>query len=450
MKLLPRLLPLCLLAFLSPGVSSADSLSAQHKATLVNLLQQILAGNESTENKVVTAALSALRPGASDENAALDLYEKSCKKVLFDDKNKKDKDWRAWKDQNKDKLSNSAFKKSLKIRCQWAILCLQAASIKGENPDYSKLTTTALSIVSAISNDYANLKEQKGELGSNLLSGPVGTFLGVGQIRGKDFPDSPTNIGDIFEKLVFPPYRNTNNVTGLREAWNKRIKLTMDMSDTKGDDDSSSNNSDQTKKKTTIRGYVSSSQRNSGNKREDLTDEANKTMDSLLWACEMDCFKHGDEATASKNMLSLIRKTKDPREQSARVQELMRLMVGDAPVPSLPMDDSTSDGFGSTQKPKSVLVAKPQKPSKAKAPVDDDDDIEIIDDAPAKPAKANKSSKPSKNAKGNKKDKNASSSNTEESAPSVPSKITEVPAEPSPSQAQPKASSEDDDDLFNE
>lgn len=317
----------CLLAFclLVPGLSHADGLSEADKQKLLDTLENILHGNESQEDKAIREAIKVLASVSMDESAASDLYEKSYKKVNFEDKEIKDKEWRDWKDKNKDRLSSSAFKRILKYQCQWGVVTLQAAKIKDENPDFSRFSDQALSLLNTIASDYKDLKKFRGDMQGNILNGPVGNVLKVNGVQAPKWPGSIFDVNAVFQSIIFPQYRNAADVSGLRSAWKKRLALQLAFSTTKEEEAKAFSGDDKKKKSSAIK-HPSGDLPASKN---DLSEGSVKAIDHLRWECEKDCYKIGDEAAASANMLLMIRSVKDAREQNRKIQELVAILSGE-------------------------------------------------------------------------------------------------------------------------
>ena len=86
------------------------------------------------------------------------------------------------------------------------------------------------------------------------------------------------------------------------------------------------------------------------NASEDEFDEQDSSvLDRLRWRCELDCFDLGDQANATRNMMTLIRTTVDPvrREQGIRtlrdkLVQSMKSMIASSE------DETMADGSSSS------------------------------------------------------------------------------------------------------
>lgn len=340
MKILPYLFSFCSVAVLPP-MAQAEPLDYQTKQELIQTLQEILRGNQSRESSAITAALDAFRPAAMDDKVAYSLYENCIKKKEFTEKDKNESEFRKWKNDNKEKSGDPAFRKALQYQFQWAVLTLQAASVSKDSFDASQYAPQIISILESIGSNYKELKNRKGELSQSILQGQVGDVYGVSQVSPEEWPGNLMDVGGIFEMLIFPKYRKDLNISGLRGAWDKRIGLEARFLETKDEGfdlpENSTGKDDNKKRKSSSSSSVSKSSSNSlmnpvklskqGGNSKDLTRKAYEVLQNLRWQKEVDCCKIGDESQASINMLKLIKATRDPKTREARIQELMGILI---------------------------------------------------------------------------------------------------------------------------
>ncbi|MEG0587922.1 MAG: hypothetical protein RR506_08475 [Akkermansia sp.] len=388
MKLLSSLLFCCLL---SPCVTNAEPLNDEAKETLLSNLKELLRGNRNLEKSTIAKAISTLSSVASDGDAIADLLEKCSQKRSIDDKNKNEKDKRKWRKDNKDFFNDPILKKALIYQCQWAILTLQAASVPEDSFDPTEYTSKIVSFIQSIASNYEELKPQKGALSASLLQGPIGEVLGVSGIRPKEWPENIMDVGSVFETIIFPPLRKSMNSSGLRNAWEKRIKFEAIFSGTVDEEEKQKDDNERGKRKT-IKTLAAS--KGSQSK---LSESAVNAIEELRWKCELDCCKHGDESQAYFNMFNFIQKTKDVKKRAARIQELMNILTGKEvnTIKGQSLDDIISSedaaettAFGSTKNPASSTLRSKKRPV---TPVVTPQDIEEIpieeptDNTPKKP-----------------------------------------------------------------
>lgn len=392
-------MPLCILLTCPQSVYS-ESLDYQAKQQLIETLKEILQGNKSRERSAVTSALDAFRPAAMDDKAAYNLYENCIRKKEFTEKDKNESEWRKWKNDNKDKSNDLAFRKALQYQFQWAVITLQAASEPQDSFDPAQYTPQILSILESIGGNYKDLKKRKGDLAQNLLQGPVGEVYGVSQIKPEQWPGNLMDVGGIFESLIFPKFRETSNVSGLRNAWDKRIRLEAQFMETKDEDfEIDSNPTDSGKDDKKRRSSSSSLSnpkpasgstmvatrigKNNTTTSKDLTRAAHEAITELRWQRELDCCKIGDETQASANMLGIIKATRDSKMRETRIQQLMALLVPSSKSKGAKKQLADNSAFGSsklpveeTEEPSTPPVRKTRTPERDAPPVFDTSDQE--------------------------------------------------------------------------
>ncbi len=227
-------------------------------------------------------AIAAFRSAMGSDEAALALYLNCYGKLNFEDKDRKDQQFREWKRKQSDHLSNPAFQKALRLQLAWLVLTLQAA---GEKPDRPKLAKDAAEIVAAIFRDADRFAPQQELLEQAVTASVFGKAYGIGQVRVANWSPAPGLLERFYEDVVLPPLRLAGPAAALRAAWLLRI-----------DQETARNRSWNT-------GGGGKKKNAPGQQQSFATDELPK----LKWEMEVDLFKHGDEDAAAVRMLAHIR-----------------------------------------------------------------------------------------------------------------------------------------------
>lgn len=316
------------------------------KKKVIKDLDTLLALNRSAETKVINAAISKLSSACKDPGAAYDLLVQS-KKFLMETEKEKDKSQgksakiasnslKDWMDREAKKYQDKNARKGLMLQYQWGVLVLKArlkenmmnatsnaSSGMEETLDVTEFQKPAMDLLSAYLSacadpDFVNPSSSKnnnngvGKAGASVaeqsvLNTEVGEALGIGSMASKAFPDSMKNRDEIFDKLFFTGYRKMRNLPALRQAWSKRISMEVALGKV--------SHAISTGKRSGMQGRIA-------NASEDEFDEQGSSiLDRLRWRCELDCFDLGDQANATRNMMTLIKTTVDPvrREQGIRL-----------------------------------------------------------------------------------------------------------------------------------
>lgn len=278
------------------GFASAAPLSDADKEALLERLDALKKEALERTDARFRAGVGAYSSAMSSDDAALELYLKCIEKVDFDDQKRKAGEFREWKRKEDEKLSKPSLKLALRHQLHWLMLTLQAAS---ENADRPQLAIAAQSATDAVFRDLVILKEQQAILKQSVLGSVFAKAYEINGVKVDKWPFSPVDIPGIYEQLVFPPLRNSGNVTALRDAWVKRIQQEGALIE-----------------------YWSPSPKDQGRDKDkegrigmaesvrppEFDKFINDTLPVMQWQMEMDLFKAGDQASAALRMLAHIEK----------------------------------------------------------------------------------------------------------------------------------------------
>lgn len=377
----------CLIGGLSFSAicSAQQQMDNEAKKKVIKDLDNLLAMNRSAETKVINTAISKLSSAGRDPGAAYDLLIQS-KKFLMEAEKAKDKSqgksakiasnsFKDWMDKEAKQYQDKNARKGLMLQYQWGVLVLKArlkenmmnavsnstGGTKEESLDITEFQKPAMDLLNAYMSactDPDFIKNSGGKSGARIaeqsvLSTEVGEALGIGSMSTKAFPDSLRNRDEIFDKLFFTGYRQTRNISALRQAWNKRIAMEVALGKI--------SHAISIGKKSGMQGRIA----NASEDEFDEQDTAN--LDRLRWRCELDCFELGDQANATQNMLKLIRSTVDPvrREQGIRTlrDKLLQSMQNKANTEDVFDADLTEEDLKPASAPAPRPVKKKKKPA---------------------------------------------------------------------------------------
>lgn len=343
---------LCLIGGLSMGAfCHAQHMDTDAKKKVIKDLDNLLSLNRSAETKVINAAISRLSSASKDPSAAYDLLIQS-KKLLMEAEKEKDKSQgksakiasnslKDWMDREAKKYQDKNARKGLMLQYQWGVLVLKARlkenmmkatssatnGTEEETLDVTEFQKPAMDLLNAYLSacadadfvDPSSSTSSKNNNGSgpgkagariaeqSVLNTEVGEALGIGSMSSKAFPDSMKNRDEIFDKLFFVGYRKMRNLPALRQAWSKRISMEVALGKV--------SHAISTGKKSGMQGRIANASE------EEFDEQDSSVLDRLRWRCEIDCFDLGDQANATRNMMTLIKTTVDPvrREQGIRL-----------------------------------------------------------------------------------------------------------------------------------
>lgn len=287
-----QLLAAVLAALLISGPTArTEPLSPDIRDALFARLRKLQEMADARVDAQFRTALGAYRSAAANNQSALDFYLKCIEKVNFEDQKKKSSEFRDWKRQQSEKLSAAKIGPALRLQLRWLMLTLQAASEKAEP---AALAASAAEILNAVYDDAEQLSDQQSVLNESVTSTVFARAYGIGNLRlDAKWPQSPAQIGAIYDEILMPPLRRPSRTAELRAAWNKRIQQEITRQEFWGP-----KNPNPKKKIGTAESMRSP----------EYDRFMAETVPNLQWQMEMDLFSSGDENGAAQRMLAHIEK----------------------------------------------------------------------------------------------------------------------------------------------
>ncbi len=259
--------------------ANADALSDADREALLANLEKLRSDADSRVDAKFRVALTAYRAAMTDDDQAMDLYLKCVEKVNYSDRDLKSKDFREWKRRESDQLAAPAFRTALRYQLSWLVLTLQAAA---EKPDMPRLQSEAESILDSIFRNAEDLASQQQLLGQDVLGSIFAQAYEITRVEVENWPLAPAQLGEIYEKIIFPTHRNPEQTASLQASWTKRIQQEIakrEFWDSKN-----------------------------GRESPEFEQFVTEIVPQLQWSMEKDLFTNGDQSAAAMRMLTLIEK----------------------------------------------------------------------------------------------------------------------------------------------
>jgi hypothetical protein len=264
-------------------LAAQEGLSPSDREALLERLEKIRKEADSKVDARFRTALSAFRGAMDSPNDALDLYLKCEEMVNFDEMNKKNVDFREWKRQNEEKLSNPGFRLALRQQLRWLALTLEAAS---EKPDRDDLAIEAGKIIESIVAEAEELSAHREIIEQAATASVFARAYDINGVKVENWPLAPAPFAAIYEQVILPQLRRPDRIGSLRAAWTKRMacegELLNAWSGKPGE-----------KQKPGVRSPA-------------FEKFSSETVPKLKWDAEVDLFKVGDEKGAAVRMLKHI------------------------------------------------------------------------------------------------------------------------------------------------
>ena len=289
------LIPVFTLALSSATATELTPSQIESIQAKIKSMRETLEGHISSRN---SGAGQLFTTAASDPRAALKLYLDCHKVVNFEREGRPESDYRAWEDEQEDRIKNSQFVESLQMQLRYLALSCQAAESKKIEAVFAPL----LSYVDALS--------RMEELPTNALTNSVANSIFseryyLDNLLGSnpDWEATPFNIGGIYEKTIFP-YLRKEQPDALMNAWDKRIEQQNRIVAMI-----------QAKKDESMRGLDRDQERRARNNQDrqggmmgdlDKDDYLARTLPKLEWSKLKDQFLYVDEVMGAKAMLDFV------------------------------------------------------------------------------------------------------------------------------------------------
>jgi hypothetical protein len=282
MHLLKRIILMLIFTPLLQG----DPLTQADRDVLIERLQKIQQGALKHENEHYATAINAFRAAMASEDAAFALYLKCVEKVQFEDQNKTGQDFREWKRKQEPQTKSPSFKRALQHQLRWLVLTLQVAESKEPATQFAP---EAMKIMDDIFVDITNLTDQRDVLHQPVLSTLFAQVYELGKLKVKEWPQSPADINNIYEKLILPQVRKPTKIPELRAAWTRRIQ-----------------------QETLVFEHWSNSEKEKPSENGAHLSGRDKylaeTIPEYLWQEEQDVYRAGDQRNAALKMFQIIDK----------------------------------------------------------------------------------------------------------------------------------------------
>jgi hypothetical protein len=271
----------------------AEILSDSDREALLENLDKLKESAESRADARFRIALAAFRNAIGSDDAAMELYLNCMEKVNFEEQQKKAGDFREWKRNEAEKISDPGLRLALRYQLSWLVLTLQAAS---ENPDRAKLADDAQGIVDAIFRDPQKLQDQAQLLNQPVTSSVFARAYDINSVKVEKWSLSPVQLEQIYTDILLPPFRQPDRLGSLRTVWMKRIQQEGAKAEFWNEKPNKENKED---KRIGMASAMKPPQY------EKFLEE---TLPKLQWEMEVDLFNHGDQKGASVRMLAHLEK----------------------------------------------------------------------------------------------------------------------------------------------
>jgi len=285
------------------------NLTEVDRQLLLERLEEIRNTSDSTVKGRVQVALAAFRKGRASDSAAHDLYLNCVEKIRFEDKLRKTSEFRDWKLRHRERTDTPAFRLALRHQLDWLALTLEATQAKAE----TNFASRATSVVDSILQDAEKLKGQQEILNESAFQTVFAKAYSINHFTIADWPDTPIDLGAVYEGLIFPPLRNEESLPSLRKAWLKRIQQEGILLEKWADPGTSERD-----------------------RKPDFEKWLREGRKDLLWNMEVDLFRNGDQKGAAVRMLEHLKENLSHKSAPRWITQFTTLVEGGTLEPEAP------------------------------------------------------------------------------------------------------------------
>ncbi|MFN0126556.1 MAG: hypothetical protein ACKV19_07725 [Verrucomicrobiales bacterium] len=320
-----RMSPLTAAALAAVTAVLTSPSPAQTTATpdAAKLLEQLKSLEESitkarTGNNI--SALATITEAAGADSKAIALWMDSVRETEFREKNKKESEYRAWRDGAGRRLSEPGAAGALRLHLQYLTLTIRVANAKND-ADRSEILTSLLSYLDELAQaDKATLKNRQA-LDTSVLATPIAKRykLDISVHPPEAWSLVPGNLEAIYESSILPYLREKKDAARLQTAWARRIQQESAQVATQNSEPVTKN----------FREVV---------------------MPNLEWAQARDLYLAGSTAAAAK-MLQVIQQNQGHKSVPQWIKEMRSILTGvvESPEPGVAKDAVAGAGGGTTQ-----------------------------------------------------------------------------------------------------
>ena len=278
------------------GPAAAQSGGATDAAKLLEQLKAL----EETVTKARTgnnlAAIDAITEAAAVEAKAVALWIDSVRETEFRDKDKKEAEFRAWRDGAGKRLSEPGAAGALRLHLQYLLITLKVANATTEE-EKAAVFTPLLAYLDDLSKADKAVLRNRSALDTSVLSTPIAKRykLDVTVRPPETWPLIPGDLTGIYEKTILPYLRQRKDVARLQTAWARRIQQEAAQVATQ------------------------ESEFATKNFRENV-------LPGLEWGQAMDLYLAGSDTSAAK-MLAIIQQNQAHKQATNWIKELRMLLT---------------------------------------------------------------------------------------------------------------------------
>jgi hypothetical protein len=211
----------------APAVSPAPPATAPspEDAKLLEQLEKIAEGVAKSRTSNNFSAVNAIRDAAASEAKAVELWLESVREADFRAKDKKEAEWRQWRDGAARRLHQPGAGVALRLHFQYLLLTIKAAGATKE-PDRIEVLGNLTSFLDDLARNAKEALANRQVLDQGVLSTAVARRFKLDSTVKVEGPwvQAPGDIAAMYDTVILPFYREKKDTARLQSVWTRRMQ----------------------------------------------------------------------------------------------------------------------------------------------------------------------------------------------------------------------------------
>ncbi len=194
---------------------------------LLDQLQEIDSSLKGKRQSYNASLLPRLKEAGNNDDKAFALWLEATKEQDFEAQGKTATEFSDFRNgKGKELRTNPSFTGQLRLQCRFLALVIMQADA-GDDPDRLAVVQEAGAYVDDFVASAKRLEGQQEELNRGALESVIARHLKMDVSARKEKGPAaytPGNIGEIYNNMILPYFREKKAVSAINSAWNKRIE----------------------------------------------------------------------------------------------------------------------------------------------------------------------------------------------------------------------------------
>ena len=183
-------------------------------------------------------AYERIKDAMASDSKAVDLMLDCFHELNFKSREKKETEWRDWREKNAARFKEAGYTKALRLQLQYLALTIRAGQAVTEKEKEDAVMALISHIDDVVKSADKELVSHRGPLDENVLSTIVARHFKLENSVALTMPwvYQAGDISAMYENVILPRYRAARDTSRLANAWRRRMEQQMTMATASGID----------------------------------------------------------------------------------------------------------------------------------------------------------------------------------------------------------------------